>query len=113
MGARTDWRSNRLRPSPEGSSEMVTRTICSSQPVTSVAGGTRPRFRAIMVGGMRWRCVTQLVERCPDLAERGAIPLALDAPTETDAAGTNSSGPRRMMPSVDDAIGLIPMTSYG
>jgi len=62
---------------------------------------------------MAWRCVTQLLECCPDLAERGAIRLAFDAPTATDAAGTNSSRPRRVMLSLDDAIGLISMTSYG
>ena len=38
------------------------------------------------------RCVSQLVERCTDLAERGAIPLAFDALTVADVAGTNSSG---------------------
>ena len=60
-----------------------------------------------------WRCVTQLVERCPDLAERGAIPLAFDAPTGTGAAGTNSSGRWCVVASSDHAVGLLSMTSYG
>jgi hypothetical protein len=83
-------------------------------PTRDVRGRRNPAEIPFHIGGrMGWRRVNQLVERCPDLAERGAIPLAFDAPTETDTAGTNSFGLCRAMPSSDAAVKLIPMTSHG
>jgi hypothetical protein len=89
---------------------MANRTISSSRPVRPLAGGTRSRFHSMVAGGTGWRCVTQLVERCLDQAEWGAVPLVCDAPSET---GTNSSGRCGMMPSSDHPVDLIPMTSNG
>ena len=54
-----------------------------------------------------------MVERCPDLAKRDAVPQVFDALSEADATGTNSCGLPRLMPATDQAIGILSMSSYG
>lgn len=66
----------------------------------AAAGGIRPIFRSPMQGGSGWR-LCRLVERCPDVAERGATQPALDAVSRDQA-----TGPRRGIPSPDAVVGF-------
>jgi len=77
-------------------------------PTRDVLGRRDPAELPYRYGGrMGVRCVTRLVERCPELA---GLLLASNAPTDT---GTNSSDPRRAMPFRDRAGGCKSMALYG
>jgi hypothetical protein len=61
----------------------------------------------------RTGCAAGLVERAAALAQWDVIPRALEAPAESDAAGTNSFDRYRTAPASDNPDRFISTVFYG